>query len=344
MADCQLCKKNEANQTGSHLTSCFIVASQIGKRDEEKGHNLTADPNQDYSENRKADDIKEDYILCSGCEKRLSYIESYFSQEITNKIEESKFSENFPITETEDEPKSKYYTCIRTSPIAFHLLIYSIIWRASISNKPIFKGFKTPEKAEEKLREILDSFLPEYRDHKISTKLKHWLKEIDNNSEHFQLFPYVILKSDEEVVDIEKMSKEELTEWEKRKTKNLLYFNFEDNDPFQIILNEFIILAFFEKSEYDFSKQDLFELSDKYNLNAQLNSELESPKIGIIDHLDWSNINQKLINIVKDQRIRNIRRECIHSFIAKRIIPTRKMVKDCVDKRKREFRMNKNGL
>ena len=337
MADCQLCKKNEANQTGSHLTSCFIVASQIGKRDEEKGYNLTADPNQDYSENKKADDIKEDYILCSGCEKRLSYIESYFSQEITNKIGETKFSENFPVTETEDKTKSKYYTCIRTNSIAFHLLVYSIIWRASISNKPIFKGFKIPKNAEEKLRETLDSFLPEYKDHKISTKLKHWLKEINDNSKHFELFPYVILRSDEEVVDLEKMSKQELVEWEKRKTKNLLYFNFEDNNPFQIILNEFIILAFFEQSKFDFTKQDLFELSNKYNLNAQLNSNLDSPKIGIINHKDWSNINQKLMNIVKDQRISNIRRLCIRSFLAKRIMPTKKMIDDCVDKRKKEI-------
>ncbi|RNL90098.1 hypothetical protein ED312_06645 [Sinomicrobium pectinilyticum] len=340
MKICKLCKEKEANQTGSHLTSCFIVASQIGKRDEEKGYDLTADPNQDYSQNKKAESIKEDYILCLGCEKRLSYIESYFSQEITNKIGELKFSDNFPIYRIIEKGGGSYFSCERINPIAFHLLIYSIIWRASISNKPVFKGFEIPEGAEELLRKTLDTFLPEYKHHRIATKLKHWLKEIENNSEHFHIFPYVILRSEDEVVDLEKMTAKEKVDWEKRKTKNLLYFNFEDNDPFQIILNEFIILAFFEESEFDFSRQDLFELSDKYNLNAQLNNKLEPPKIGIISHHDWSNINKKLINILKEQRINNMRRECIRSFILKQIIPTKKDIDDCVEKRKNEIIMD----
>lgn len=87
MAKCKLCLKKEANQLGSHITSAFLLSSQIGKRGEEKGFTISTDPNQNYGQDVGAEDIKEDYILCSDCEKRLSRIESIYSSAITQKIE-----------------------------------------------------------------------------------------------------------------------------------------------------------------------------------------------------------------------------------------------------------------
>lgn len=48
---CRLCERKEADQTGSHITSAFLLASQIGKRGQEKGFLLTTDPSQDYTKN-----------------------------------------------------------------------------------------------------------------------------------------------------------------------------------------------------------------------------------------------------------------------------------------------------
>lgn len=171
---CKLCLKKEADQTGSHLISCFIVSSQIGERDNEKGFIITSDPEQDYSENLGSEGIKEDFIFCTACEKRLAFIESYFSQELTNKIDKENFAENFPIVELEDENISQLFKCINVHPIAFHLLIYSVIWRASISKKPLFASFNLEEDVLEELRFTLDLYLPEYKEHKIVPKLKTW--------------------------------------------------------------------------------------------------------------------------------------------------------------------------
>lgn len=92
---CNLCDIKEADQTGSHITSAFLLASQIGKRGEENGYLITTNPEQDYSKNQGDAGIKEDFILCRGCEKRLGIIESIYATEITKKIEDEKYVQNF---------------------------------------------------------------------------------------------------------------------------------------------------------------------------------------------------------------------------------------------------------
>lgn len=139
---CRLCLINDADQTGSHITSAFLVASQIGKRGEEQSHVITTNPKQDYSENTGDQEIKEDYIFCRDCEKRISFIENIYSSEVTNKIENDRFVENFPMTQIEN---NKYISCIRINPIAFHLMIYSYIWRASISTNRIYQNLELRE-------------------------------------------------------------------------------------------------------------------------------------------------------------------------------------------------------
>ncbi|MDO7845854.1 hypothetical protein Q5H92_05760 [Hymenobacter sp. M29] len=72
METCKLCLEKEATQTGSHIVSAFYIKPVIGLRDKEKSFLITKNPFQDYKENKKAEPIKEDEILCPGCEKRFS--------------------------------------------------------------------------------------------------------------------------------------------------------------------------------------------------------------------------------------------------------------------------------
>lgn len=314
---CKLCQNRDANQTGSHLTSCFIVSSLIGTRDNEEGFMITNEPNQDYSENIGAEGIKEDYILCIGCERRLSFIESYFSQEFTNKIGKDNFANNFPIIELEDDNSSKFFQCNNVNPIAFHLLIYSIIWRASISTKPIFSGFNLDEDSLEQLRFTLDLYLPEYKEHKIIPKLKIWLQDITDVPDFFTFSAYLILKCEKK-------------DTESDTTKNLLFFTSDYTNPYHIILNEFIILPFFNGGNIDFRTQDFFELNDKYDLKGQMNTELNAPKVGILTDEDWNRINAKLLDIQVKQRVDKIKQECLAYFLRKKVSPTSDQFNKCV--------------
>ena len=164
-----------------------------------------------------------------------------------------------------------------------------------------------------------------------------------NVPDFFKMYPYVILRSEEDKINLEELSEDERQEWEKRKTKNLLYFSFEDNHPYHIILNEFIILSFFNGGEIDFTAQDFFELSDKYDLAGQMNQDLTEPKVGILSSEDWKIINSKLYNISIEQRLNNIRLQCIELYLKKGIIPTKKQIEKCAFAKTKEIEIKKNG-
>jgi hypothetical protein len=245
---CRLCLTNDADQTGSHITSAFFLVSQIGKRGQEVSHVLTTNPNQDYSENIGDKELKEDNLFCRDCEKRISFIENIFSSEITNKIEDEKFAANFPITSI---GKIRYSSCIRINPIAFHLFIYSILWRASISSNQIYQNLNLGEVIEEDLRFTIDLFLPNTVDHKIIQKTDAWVNMVENCQDLFNYFPYYILKA------------EKLEE----KSRTYEFFDNLSSDPFQIIINEYIILPFFARMSYRDDFLQVKRFTDIYTIN-----------------------------------------------------------------------------
>jgi hypothetical protein len=104
----------------------------------------------------KQDTPKEDFILCSNCEKRFEIIETYFSRiiiDIHNYLAlPNKFSH---IVNAQRE----IIECNDINPILFRLFIYSLIWRASESNLDVFNKFELPQAIEEELRHYLDSCL-----------------------------------------------------------------------------------------------------------------------------------------------------------------------------------------
>lgn len=244
MKKCKLCKIAEANQKGSHLTSCFMVNSMLGERDDEKGHLLSSEGG-DYSKNIKADAIKEDYIFCRGCESRLSYLEGYFSSEYTNKVDKLSFASNFP-----NSKLNGFSICQPTNinPSAFNLLINSILWRAHISNKPLFVKYKIPEAEAEQIRLTLDTVLPPYENFKVGGKRQRWISELESVKELIKFYPYVILRTELQDQD---------------RTGNFIYFSDVEDNPYHHIINEFVILSFFKSGDLKFDEQDFFWTKSK---------------------------------------------------------------------------------
>jgi len=291
---CRLCLKNDADQTGSHITSAFLIASQIGKRGEERSHVITTDSDQDYSENSGDHEIKEDHIFCRDCERRLSFIENIYSSEITRKIEDSKFKDNFPESNLGD---IEFLTAIRINPIAFHLMIYTTLWRASISAKPIYQNLKFDETTEEDLRFTIDLFLPNVVDHKIIQSVESWNRMVENCQDLFSYFLYYILKAK----NLE----------EKSQT-----FEFYDNistDPYQIMINEYIILPFFSTLNHS---NDFFEVK-KYTNPALLNNHYEPPRIIVLSNEQYLAIIEMIRTLAVKQRIKEIEQDCIRELSAK---------------------------
>lgn len=309
--NCNLCEINPANQTGSHITSSFLLSTQVGKRGEEKAFLLTTDPNQDYSENRGDEDITEDFLLCRDCENKLSFIENIFSSEISNKIEEDRFSSNF-ISTAKDS--FKYFACNKINPIAFYLFIYSIIWRASISDQSIYSNFELNPDIEEELRFFLDLFLPTVINHRIVLSQSKWEKMVENCQDIFSYFPYYIVKANK-LPD---------------KTITYQYFDNISKSPFHIMINEYIILPFFESMDYS---DDFFNLKDKLCCCEALNNKYEDGKISIISNEAYIDIINMIQDLAVNERIKNIEEECKKELILKGLPVDKETLKKMIHER-----------
>jgi len=284
---CKICKEKKADQTGSHLLSAFFVESMIGKRDDESSFLLTDKPNLEHRIDRKAEPIKEDFIFCRGCEQRLSYLESYISQEVTQKFDKAEYRENFEVKATENG--FYYKECKNVNSYAFSLLIYSIIWRASISNKELYKQFNLSDN--EILRVLLNDLLPEYKDYKVKIKRKIWLNRLNENSKNYSWPEFIAIRK--ETIEGQDTS------------RNMIFLHPEFNDPYNLMLNEFIIL-YSEKIPFELN-QDLFEISEKLKDWNQIISPTKILKIGIFNNEEWNTLLVIAKELLKAKKIEAIR-------------------------------------
>lgn len=149
--ECKLCRNNIANKRNSHIVPKFMCKSLFISTNPR--HSIAIFPS---GKSRKIQDApKEDYILCSHCEKRFEVIETYFARIISDTHEYKALPEKF---EHFVEPLERI-ECKVVTPILFRLFIYSIVWRASISELYEFEKFKLKSAIEEELRVFLNTFL-----------------------------------------------------------------------------------------------------------------------------------------------------------------------------------------
>lgn len=315
---CNLCKNKEADQTGSHITSAFLLTSQIGKRGEERGFLITTNPNQDYSQNQGDVGIKEDFLFCRACEKRLGIIEGIYASEITQKIEQKQFECNFDKTVLEN---SKYkLNCKRVHPISFQQLLLSNIWRASISEQPLYRHFKLTKDLEERIRFNLDLFLPEVVDFKIAQSEKDWTKMIESCKEFFDNIPVTIFKA-------ENIENKEMT------------YEFFDNlckSPYHIILNEYLILLFNNSLDWT---DDFFDLRIETDLAAIINDNVEKSIICVISNERYFQTLNKIKDLAVKQRLQEIEKQSIDELYRHGIPITSETVKQMTIKKVNEIKM-----
>lgn len=302
---CKLCKVKEADQTGSHITSAFLLSSQIGKRGEEKAFLITTNPEQDYSKNQGDTGIKEDFIFCRDCEKRLGFIESIYATEITQKIEKKQFENNFYRTNLDNN----FYIldCKRIHPIAFQLLIQSNIWRASVSEQTLYKDFSLSADLQERIRFNLDLFLPPLLKFKIAQTEKEWTKNVDECNELFDLIPFAIIKA-------ENIENKEMT------------YEFFDNvseRPYHAILNEYFILLFDNSLSWE---DDFFGFKNEVNLLEIINNSVDRSIICIVSNDRYFQTANKIKVLAVAQRHANIRAHVIAHLYRRGIYITPQIV------------------
>ena len=209
------------------------------------------------------DTAKEDFILCDSCEKYFSILETYIATRVHNRLWDIRYADQFKIIENEGYVSWK--VCENVDPLVFRLLIYSILWRCSISNTDLCKDFFLSSEEEETLRSMIYSCM--------HLNQQDLLANIEQYSSILQTFPFIFLTA-ESFAD---------------KTPNTLFVNPLTKNPYQLILNEYILVFSFDHN----SEQQAYGFLNNFDHSMI--------KIGFLTNELWKSLNSELIQMVSSR-------------------------------------------
>jgi len=149
---CPLCNTNPADKKNSHIIPKFLgkdLFKNINPR-----HTLQVNKS---GKHRKIQDIpKQDFLVCTSCEKRFEILETYFSRKLISINDYTNKKEKFEIS---DIGPNEILTCLDLNPSLFKLFYYSMIWRLSLTSHFVFENFKLPNEVESEIGLFLDKNL-----------------------------------------------------------------------------------------------------------------------------------------------------------------------------------------
>lgn len=280
MPNCSICLKREATQTGSHLLSAFMIESVVGKRGHEKGFLLDDAPDFDYRSNTGAIPVVENYLFCIGCEQRMAYLEGYVCTEYRDKFKNARFGQNFSDSEITGQSWI-LREAGRVHPHAFTLLLASLLYRMSLSNKKLFADFHLTPLEQEQLRGILDAALPPYENFKVKIKTAHYLRTLDGNEALFDGLYYIVATYDR--LHDETMS------------FNIVHPAF--RLPYNMMFGQLLILFFFGKPRREAIYLDFFGLLGNWDVLTTLNGDGMPLKTIVLPEQSW----QVMLANVRDE-------------------------------------------
>ena len=153
---CLLCHTRYAAKKNSHIFPKFWVKGILGSDNQREGYNVSSAAGK--LGQKIQDSPKEDYILCTECEELFSVAERYVANSFYNLYKNPAALADFTIIENKVDELDNMLAA-KVHPILFKLFIYSLVWRASISNHAIFSNFKLKAQDEENLRQVLNDYL-----------------------------------------------------------------------------------------------------------------------------------------------------------------------------------------
>lgn len=288
MKKCSLCKKNDADQTGSHIVPHFLMKlidniegnternSELGfviepfethsyfgrEIQPEKLEEIFGELSEEDIEQKKRRPFVVDHLFCRHCEKRVSIIESEYSKtilKVNDKI---------------------YYSGVTTE---IGLLFWmSVIWRISINTK---NGKQLKKGENESIRIILDQILTDS------------IKTID-------------------VIKIQRLNTLKKAGYKLIRcpnyTKNspsFLFFHPEFDKPYSLLIGEYILLFSFKSNFIHYNTRDFFGLKEEATLSP-LNKLNSNESIFPISINEMKKIHDGII-----EKIRDIRLEFIIHFL-----------------------------
>lgn len=149
MRGCKLCKTRIANKKNSHIISKFLGKGLFTTIP----HRYAIAFGKNGIKEKIQDTVKEDYIFCKSCEKRMELVETFFAKKLREIYAYEQFEDKFRVSESKGQ---EYLEAQELHPNIYKLFFYLQAWRLSISKSGYYKNYKLDEEIEEKLRRFLD--------------------------------------------------------------------------------------------------------------------------------------------------------------------------------------------
>lgn len=287
---CKLCNTNDANQTGSHILTAWLVASVFTKAEKKRdneimfeiapfdsklpfiGRNVSPDTIEEQLGRALTDEeiknqeniLVRDNLLCTNCEKRFQVIEDEYLNKVHKEIEKL---ENDNITTI----PSNHSNLIR-------LFFLSQVWRTSaIGNL----NFNLESKFEERIRIILNEIL--------DLKIKETLKAANDKSEMFTGIPICIIKSSKNT----------------NPTSKPIIFNPNCRTPYFGIINDYAIMIYEKESHTRATPHDFYGIAT-YFKKEWINHKEEKFQFGFLNSNSWEYVKNKIIYAASRQRLKNL--------------------------------------
>jgi hypothetical protein len=146
---CKLCLDHPADKKNSHIIPKFMCKGLF----ETTGTRHALYINRHGKGKKIQDTPKENNILCSTCEKRIEILETHFARAVEEIHIYKNLPEKFSLFKIGIQD---FIECNDIHPTLFKLFLYSLVWRASISNLFEHLPFKLSVTAEEGIRDFLN--------------------------------------------------------------------------------------------------------------------------------------------------------------------------------------------
>lgn len=215
---CCLCEHNPAIKTKSHIFSKFISTNFLGaKGTPKRGFEIDSSKIMSFKPKPIQDSPKEDYILCEECEAYFSVIEGLVANTFKEWEAKSKSGE-FPTNDIIPSNMS-IVSCTTANSSIIALFVYSLFWRASISQHPLFDYFRLPDDFEKNIQDVL---------FKYRSITQSAFTELLNNNPNFNFYPHSIITANSFLDE----------------TANLIFAQPAAKNPFALIVDRFSFLLF----------------------------------------------------------------------------------------------------
>ncbi|QNA46131.1 hypothetical protein [Lacibacter sediminis] len=299
---CKLCQQREANQTGSHIFSFFLIKDAINnagskRRENEISFELStasfassyfgSEILPDHIKEVKGRELTEeeireqenpytkDNILCSECEKKLSTLETAVADKIFSKLRKIKLDQGL-----------EYQVYEISENLLLRVFVYSLAWRAAITG---FGEFRMDFEHQEVLREILNLTLDLSED--------ALLKKLQDNEDLVTSLPIRIAFFETTGTNDNAI----YCHWEKR--------------PYSILINDFCFQLFFKGDLTKFIPDTFFGITGILKKKGFHNMQESKLQIAAISNEKRKTINHSLYKFIAHQILKRAEKDFRTGFV-----------------------------